>query len=71
MRMYDVCSYRKGIPEDTNKCVEEVSDGTGWHMYQCSRKRGFGPNGEYCKQHAKKIAERETWTNRNKEMQTK
>jgi hypothetical protein len=42
-----------GIPEDKTKCVAEVTDFTGWHQYQCSRKRGHGSKGEYCKQHAK------------------
>ena len=46
----------KGIPEDAARCVAEVTDFTGWHQRQCSRKRGHGPNGEYCKQHAKKFA---------------
>ena len=55
-RMYDANSYSKGVPEDKTKCVAEVQDFTGWHLWQCSRKRGHGPNGEYCKQHAKKIA---------------
>ena len=41
----------KGIPEDTTRCIAEVWD--GFLSYQCSRKRGYGPNGEYCKQHAK------------------
>jgi hypothetical protein len=45
----------KGIPEDKTRCIEEVTDFTGWHLLQCRRKRGYGPNGEYCKQHAKKF----------------
>lgn len=44
----------KGQPEDKTRCIEEVVDFTGWHQYQCQRKRGYGPNGEYCKQHAKR-----------------
>lgn len=43
-----------GELEDVKKCVQEVSDSSGWHFYQCSRKRGFGKNGLYCKQHAKR-----------------
>jgi len=44
----------KGTPEDPALCVEGV-----WNLYapgfpQCSRKRGHGPGGLYCKQHAKK-----------------
>ena len=45
----------KGIPEDKANCVAEVTDYSGWHSFQCQRKRGYGPNGEYCKQHAKKF----------------
>ena len=48
----------KGITEDKTRCVAEVPDFTGWHSFQCLRKRGFGPNGEYCKQHAKKFTEK-------------
>lgn len=47
----------EGIPEDKTCCIAEVRDWTGWHYYQCQRKRGFGLNGEYCKQHAKKFGE--------------
>lgn len=45
----------KGTPEDPECCIEEVwpTQG-GWSPYQCSRKRGHGPDGLYCKQHAKK-----------------
>jgi hypothetical protein len=43
----------KGTPEDKTRCVESVCPPPYWHIYQCSRKRGFGLNGEYCKQHAK------------------
>jgi hypothetical protein len=53
-RLYDANSWNKGIPEDKTRCVEEVVDFSGWHFYQCSRKRGYGLNGEYCKQHAKR-----------------
>jgi hypothetical protein len=44
-----------GTPEDPTRCIEEVwpTDGL-WISYQCSRKRGHGPDGLYCKQHAKK-----------------
>ena len=51
--------FPKGRQEDKQRCVAEVQDRTGWHFYQCSRKRGFGPDGEWCKQHANKIAARE------------
>ena len=47
----------KGVPEDETRCIEEVwpSDGHGWNSYQCTRKRGYGKDGLYCKQHAKMI----------------
>jgi hypothetical protein len=47
-----------GNPEDPSRCIEEIwpTDG-GWIPYQCSRKRGHGPDGLYCKQHAKKHQE--------------
>ena len=38
-------------------CVELVWD--GWGERQCLRKRGHGPNGEYCKQHARRLEARE------------
>jgi hypothetical protein len=44
-----------GTKEDDKRCREEVwPHGGGWVPYQCLRKRGYGPNGELCKQHAKK-----------------
>lgn len=59
LRRYDQrASSPKGIPEDPTKCIEEVSDDTGWHSFQCKRKRGYGPNGEFCWQHAKKAEDR-------------
>jgi hypothetical protein len=42
----------KGMPEDPNRCIEEVH-ASRWISHQCSRKRGHGPDGLYCKQHAK------------------
>jgi hypothetical protein len=54
-RIYDQWAGNpKGIPEDKSKCFESVSDGTGFHFYQCRRKRGHGKDGLYCKQHAKR-----------------
>ena len=54
-RRYDVWAGNpKGIKEDPARCIESVADFTGWHSYQCSRKRGHGPNGLCCKQHGKK-----------------
>ena len=43
----------KGAKEDTTKCVATVYKFC--IGYQCSRKRGYGPNKEYCKQHAKRL----------------
>jgi hypothetical protein len=46
----------KGIAERKTDCIAEVHDSPSFLFYQCSRKRGHGPNGEFCKQHAKKLA---------------
>jgi len=45
----------QGQAEDPTCCIEQVwpSGGT-WIPHQCCRKRGYGPDGLYCKQHAKK-----------------
>lgn len=43
----------KGVREHTLRCVETVYDAGRFLTQQCSRKRGFGPGGELCKQHAK------------------
>ncbi len=52
MRRYDVWGgNKKGIPEDPTRCIEQVSNWNGWHLFQCSRKRKIGL---YCTQHAKK-----------------
>lgn len=48
----------EGYPEDVTRCAEQVFPTIGTHC-QCVRKRGHGPDGEYCKQHAKKIEARE------------
>ena len=41
-----------GIEEDKTRCAESVySGGREMCFYQCSRKRGFGPEGIYCRQH--------------------
>jgi len=56
-RRYGVWGGRpKGIPEDPSRCIEEVYGGR-WIHHQCSRKRGHGPDGLYCKQHAKQHME--------------
>jgi hypothetical protein len=47
----------KGQAEAKDRCVYEVCTYIGnWpHFHQCNRKRGHGPNKEYCKQHAQKV----------------
>lgn len=45
----------RGDPEDPARCIEEVRPATReyWmHGRQYNRKRGQGPDGLYCKQHA-------------------
>ena len=40
--------------EDPTRCIVEIWPSTVWvSSYQCSRPRGHGPGGLYCKQHAK------------------
>lgn len=47
----------RGHAEDKTRCVEEVwPNDRGVIQHQCYRKRGHGPNNEYCKQHAQRIA---------------
>lgn len=41
-----------GRVEDTRRCIEAVRRSHTIVSGQCSRKRGHGPNGEFCKQHA-------------------
>lgn len=43
---------------DPARCIRYVSE-TGWHFYQCSRKRGHGPEGLFCKQHGKQETRRQ------------
>lgn len=45
----------KGIPENITRCIEEVwpAGCRSYVSYQCHRKRGYGKDGLYCKQHAK------------------
>ena len=42
----------KGHKEDPKRCIEAVHGGD-WYTHQCTRKRGFGKDGLYCKQHGK------------------
>lgn len=43
-----------GEKEDPELCLEEVWD--RFMAHQCLRRRGHGPDGAFCKQHAKKYA---------------
>ena len=45
----------KGHPEDPERCIEKVYGPEYLDMigHQCTRKRGHGKDGLYCKQHAK------------------
>lgn len=53
-RVYDQSAINtKGTQEDTTRCIASVSTCNGWHFPQCSRKRGHGREGLFCKQHAK------------------
>lgn len=43
----------RGTKEDVTRCIEEVwPTGRSIISYQCQRKRGHGPGGVYCRQHA-------------------
>ena len=44
-RVYDV--------KDNTRCISRVFRVYEFFSHQCSRKRGHGPDGLYCKQHAK------------------
>ena len=61
-RRYGVWSGNpQGHPEQIGKCIETIMSGSGFDSYigrQCSRNRGHGPNGLYCKQHGKRAEER-------------
>jgi hypothetical protein len=47
----------KGTPEDTSRCIERVPDGgRSCLSHQCSFRRGHGPDGLYCKKHAKRYS---------------
>jgi len=39
----------RGVSGDPSRCIESLWD-LRWER-QCSRKRGHGPRGEYCRQH--------------------
>jgi hypothetical protein len=42
-----------GHPEDLTRCVVAIFEDFTYR--QCRRKRGYGPNGLFCKQHANKV----------------
>lgn len=44
----------RGFAEKPANCVEEIFSGRSFIGSQCKRSRGFGPDGLYCKQHAKR-----------------
>lgn len=44
----------KGRAERLTDCRYQVFPPRGIH-HQCNRRRGHGPNGEYCAQHAKVV----------------
>ena len=39
-------------PDPEKCCVEVWEQGRSFSHYQCRRKRGYGPEGAYCKQHS-------------------
>ncbi len=63
LRRYDKSALNpRGKREDVIRCIEEVSEPPSyWHSHQCTRKRGHGKDGLYCKQHAKQHPDR-NWT---------
>jgi len=47
-----------GTKYDPERCAYEVWEkGRGCLSYQCLRKKGYGPDGLYCKVHARKFKE--------------
>jgi len=59
-RMYGADGFSKGDSEDPERCIASV-----WYKfseYQCARKRGYGPDGAYCEQHAKQKEEEKKWS---------
>lgn len=42
-----------GTAEDKARCIVGTTD---WGAPQCSRKRGQGPDGLYCSQHARLVS---------------
>ncbi len=55
---YGRCNLRpKGVAENLTRCAQPVTGAPNWGLLQCSRRRGHGEGGEYCKQHARMISE--------------
>lgn len=53
----------KGVAENPANCIQEVWPKRGsWIPYQCRKERGFGEDGLYCRQHAKKHPAKEKAT---------
>ena len=42
----------RGRPEHPARCIREVFSSSNHFGCQCSRRRGHGPDGAWCKQHA-------------------
>ena len=43
-----------GHREKSERCIEEVVERARWiNFYQCLRKRGYGKDNAFCRQHAK------------------
>lgn len=45
----------KGVKEDISRCFKGVFD--PWIEHQCTRPRGYGYKGLFCKQHSKQYPE--------------
>ena len=58
-RLYGVWSGKpRGIPEDPERCAEEIMEAGSFGIgRQCSRRRGHGPGGEYCRVHGRQHEE--------------
>ena len=58
-RSYGATAYNpSGTPENPANCVYKISGHGDMVSRQCSLKRGQGPGGLYCRQHAKIIESR-------------
>ncbi len=49
--------WPRGMAYNPACCAYEIWE--DMHSFQCSRKNGHGPDGLYCKQHAKMIERKE------------